>query len=58
MKDVYERLAYATEVFYKAMADHLEWKKSKRGRNYLKRHPISSKDILKTLKSRTKYINP
>lgn len=58
MKEIYERLCYATETFYKAMEAHREWRKSKRGRNYLKKHPISSKEIIETLKYRTKYINP
>ncbi len=58
MKDIYERLSYAAETFYKAMEAHREWRKSKRGRNYLNKHPISSKDIIDTLKYRTKYINP
>lgn len=54
MKDVYERLCYATETFYKAMEAHREWRKSKRGRNYLKKHPISSNEIIEILKCRTK----
>lgn len=52
MKEIYERLCYATEIFYKAMEDHREWRKSKRGRNYLKKHPIISKEIIETLKCR------
>ena len=55
MKDVYERLSYATETFYKAMEAHREWRKSKRGRNYLKKHPISSREIIETLKCRYRY---
>lgn len=58
MKDIYERLSNAAETFYKEMEAHREWRKSKRGRNYLKKHPISSKEIIYTLKYRTKYINP
>lgn len=58
MTDVYERLSYATETFYKAMEAHREWRKSERGRNYLKKHPISSKEIIDTLKCRTKQTNP
>lgn len=45
-----ERLIYATKLFHEAMAAHLEWKKSKRGRNYLKKHPVTTKYILETLK--------
>lgn len=58
MKDVYKRLCYAAETFYKGMEAYREWRKSKRGRNYLKKHPIRSKEIIETLKYRTKYINP
>lgn len=58
MKYIYERLSYAAETFYKAMEAHRQWRKSKRGRNYLKKHPISCKEIIETLKCRTKYTNP
>lgn len=30
MTDIYERLYYATETFYKAMEAHREWMKSKK----------------------------
>lgn len=52
IKVISQRLAYVTELFYKVRADHLEWRKSQRGRSYLKKHPISNKEILETLNGR------
>lgn len=42
----------ALEGLYRAIEDHKVWRKSKRGRSYLRKHPISKKEILRTLKDR------
>lgn len=47
-----EREAEALEELYRAIEDHKVWRKSKRGRSYLRKHPISKKEMLQTLKDR------
>lgn len=42
----------ALEGLYRAIEDHKVWRKSKRGRSYLQKHPISKKEILQTFKDR------
>lgn len=42
----------ALDELYRAIEDYKVWRKSKRGRSYLRKHPISKKEILRTFKDR------